>query len=108
MLPWVFQQPPGHITSALSGPQPYVFKQPGARQTIKIGCLLEMPQEGQRPEDAFSSANFEAMKLALQDKLPPLKLPINVNLTCLYLNVRPWPSCDKTCVTLRGEWMHAC
>lgn len=81
-------------TSAL--PQPFIFKTPGAEQTLLIGCLLDLPTtDGHGQTTAFyrqpttvkeeSLAVYEAFKMAIKDVVPTLKLkrPVNINLTCL-------------------------
>lgn len=66
--------------SSLAGPEPIIFKTPGATKTILLGCLLPLSGTDQ---DISGNAVLQGAKLALQDLLPKLKLDVNVNLTCL-------------------------
>lgn len=70
----------GANSSLFKGPEPYVIKQSGAQETILIGCAL--PFEGS-DQDSVGKAVHVALKMALQDLVPKMKPPVNVNLTCL-------------------------
>lgn len=75
----------GANSSLFKGPEPYVIKQSGAQETILIGCAL--PFEGS-DQDSVGKAVHVALKMALQDLVPKMKPPVNVNLTCLNSRVR--------------------
>jgi hypothetical protein len=70
------------VLSGLKALTPVLLKQPGAQKMLLVGCLLQqqVPTKG-------GFATFEAMKLAVQDMLPQMKPPVNVNLTCFETQV---------------------
>jgi hypothetical protein len=63
------------------GPEPWVFKMPGATRTVQLGCLLDFRMNGTQ---FLPHQIHEALKLAVQDVLPTLNLtePIGIKLTC--------------------------
>lgn len=74
--------------SGLTGPDPFVFNQPGAQLALSIGCLLGRAASQPLGDDGDElDMSFEAMKLALRDFLPRMKPPVNVTLTCYNTHV---------------------
>jgi hypothetical protein len=72
-------------SSLAQGPKSLLFESKGATKTILIGCV--MPFEGS-DQAVVGKAVHAALKMALEDLGPTLKLPVNVNLTCLNTKVR--------------------
>lgn len=70
--------------SGLTGPEPFLLRQPGAQQTLRIGCLLVR----QQLQQGGTSLAHEAMKLSLRDNLPKIMPAFNTTLTCYETQVR--------------------
>lgn len=63
------------------GPKPWVLEMPGANRTLLLGCVL--PFAGSDGQDVTGKAVHVAIKMALRDVAKLMKIPTNVNLTCL-------------------------
>jgi hypothetical protein len=71
-------------SSLAQGPKSFLWESKGATRTILIGCAV--PFEGS-DQAVVGKAVHAAFKMALQELGPTLKLPVNVNLTCLNTKV---------------------
>jgi hypothetical protein len=70
--------------SGLTGRDPFLLTQPGANQTLHIGCLLVR----QQLQQGGVNLAHEAMKLSLRDNLPKFKPAFNAKLTCYETQVQ--------------------
>jgi hypothetical protein len=71
------------------GPKPWVLEVPGANKTLLLGCVL--PFAGSDGQDVTGKAVHVAIKMALRDVGKLMRIPLNVNLTCLNSKVRGVP-----------------
>jgi hypothetical protein len=69
------------------GPKSWVLEVPGANRTLLLGCVL--PFAGSDGQDVTGKAVHIAIKMALRDVAKLMKIPTNVNLTCLNSKVGP-------------------
>jgi hypothetical protein len=69
-------------------PQPWVFEQPGATDTVLFGCIL--PFEGDLR--LAGKSVYHALKLAIMEEAPQVLPGVNVNLTCINTKCSDIPS----------------
>lgn len=66
--------------STMQGPKSVLIESKGATKTVLMGCVLPFEGSDQTP---VGKAVHAALVMALQDLGPTLKVPVNINLTCL-------------------------
>lgn len=64
----------------MQGPKPVVVEAKGATKTVLMGCVLPFEGSDQTP---VGKAVHAALLMALKDLGPILKVPVNINLTCI-------------------------
>lgn len=66
--------------STMQGPKSVLIEAKGATKTVLMGCVLPFEGSDQTP---VGKAVHAALLMALRDLGPSLKIPVNINLTCL-------------------------